>query len=177
MAEKSLSDLPRDLRMLYTKGHDALQRDNFDYAIDLFNQVLAKQPAVYDCRRALRAAQMKKAGGGSGFFKKMLSNASSSPLIAKGRVALMSDPAEALKIAEHVLNGDPTNSGAHRLVVEAATALELPRTAVLSLEVLAANSPKLNRQTSRYPNSSGVSHDIRICCKSADGTSNEFRGL
>ena len=44
MAEKSLNELPRELRMLYTKGHDALQRDNFDYAIDLFNQVLAKQP-------------------------------------------------------------------------------------------------------------------------------------
>ena len=142
MAEKSLSELPRDLRMLYTKGHDALQRDNFDYAIDLFNQVLAKQPGVYECRKALRTAQMKKAGGGSGFFKKMLSSAGSSPMVAKGHMALSKDPAEALQIAEHILNGDPTSSGAHKLVVEAATALELPKTAVLSLEILVANSPK-----------------------------------
>ena len=142
MAEKSLSELPRELRMLYTKGHDALQRDNFDYAIDLFNQVLAKQPAIYECRKELRTAQMKKAGGGTGFFKKMLSSASSQPLVAKGHMALAKDPGEALRIAEQILNGDPTNSGAHKLVVEAATALELPRTAVLSLEVLAANSPK-----------------------------------
>jgi tetratricopeptide (TPR) repeat protein len=142
MAEKSLSELPRDLRLLYTKGHDALQRDNFDYAIDLFNQVLAKQPAIYECRRELRAAQVKKAGGGSGFFKKMLSSAGSQPLVAKGHMALSKDPAEALKIAEQILNNDPTNSGAHKLVVEAATALELPKTAVLSLEILAANSPK-----------------------------------
>ena len=142
MAEKSLSELPRDLRMLYTKGHDALQRDNFDYAIDLFNQVLAKQPAIYECRKALRTAQMKKAGGGSGFFKKMLSSAHSQPLVAKGHMALGKDPAEALRIAEQILNGDPTNSAAHKLAVEAAAALELPRTAVLSLEVLAANSPK-----------------------------------
>ena len=34
MAEKSLNDLPRDLRVLHTKGHEAFQRDNFDYAID-----------------------------------------------------------------------------------------------------------------------------------------------
>ena len=60
MAEKSVSELPRDLRLLFTKGHDAMQRDNVDYAIDLFNQVLAKQPAIYDCRKALRMAQMKK---------------------------------------------------------------------------------------------------------------------
>ena len=71
MAEKGLNELPRDLRVLFTKGSEALQRDNFDYAIDLFNQVLAKAPAVYECRKALRTAQQRKAGDGGGFFKKM----------------------------------------------------------------------------------------------------------
>jgi tetratricopeptide (TPR) repeat protein len=142
MAEKMLNELPRDLRMLFTKGNDALQRDNFDYAIDLYNQILAKEPGLYDCRKALRTAQARKAGKGSGFFKKMLSSAGSQPHLAKGHMALGKDPAEALKIAEQVLNSDPTNSGAHKLVVEAATALELPKTAVLSLEILVANSPK-----------------------------------
>jgi tetratricopeptide (TPR) repeat protein len=142
MAEKSLNELPRELRMLFTKGNEAMQRDNFDYAIDLFSQTLAKDPAVYECRKALRTAQMRKAGGGSGFFKRMLSSAGSSPLLAKGHMALSKDPAEALKIAEQILNGEPLSSGAHKLVVEAATALELPKTAVMSLEILAANSPK-----------------------------------
>ena len=54
MAEKSLNELPRELRMLFTKGNDALQRDNFDYAIDLFNQILAKEPALFECRKVLR---------------------------------------------------------------------------------------------------------------------------
>jgi tetratricopeptide (TPR) repeat protein len=40
------------------------------------------------------------------------------------------------------LNGDPANSGAHRIVVEAATAMEMPRTAVMSLDILLKNSPK-----------------------------------
>ena len=69
MAEKSLNELPRDLRMLFTKGNDAMQRDNLDYAIDLFNQVLAKQPAVFECRKALRTAQMRKAGSGQRFLQ------------------------------------------------------------------------------------------------------------
>jgi tetratricopeptide (TPR) repeat protein len=142
MSEKTLNDLPRDLRMLFTKGNDALQRENLDYAIDLFNQILAKEPALYDCRKALRTAQMRKAGKGGGFFKKMLSSAGSQPLVAKGHMALSKDPAEALKIAEQILNGDPHSSAGHKLVVEAATALELPKTAVMSLEVLFANSPK-----------------------------------
>ena len=53
----------------------------------LFSQVLEKEPAFYECRKALRAAQFKKAGdgGGSGFFKKMMSGAGSSPQIAKAK--------------------------------------------------------------------------------------------
>jgi tetratricopeptide (TPR) repeat protein len=141
MAEKSLNDLPRDLRVLYTRGSDALQRDNFDYAIDLFNQVLAREPGLHECRKALRTAQLRKAGGGGGFFKRVLSSASSSPMIAKGEIALRKDPADALQVAEQILNGDPNNSAAHRLVVKAAMALEMPRTAVMSLEILFKNSP------------------------------------
>ena len=160
MAEKSLNELPRDLRMLFTKGNDALQRENFDYAIDLFNQILAKEPGLFECRKALRTAQMRKAGSGRGFFKKMLSNAGSQPMVAKGHMALSKDPAEALKIAEQILNGDPHSSGAHRLVVEAATALELPKTAVLSLEILAANSPKDRDVAIKFANALADSGEV-----------------
>ena len=76
MAEKSLNNLQRDVRVLFTKGQDALQRDNFDYAIDLFNQVLVREPGLYECRKLLRNAQLKKAGGGGGFFKRVLNSAS-----------------------------------------------------------------------------------------------------
>jgi tetratricopeptide (TPR) repeat protein len=142
MAEKSLMELPRELRLLYTKGNDAMARENFDYAIDLFNQVLQKEPGQHECRRALRTAQLRKAGSGSGIFKKMWSNASSAPLLGKGQMALRKDPVEAMRIAEQILNNDPHNSAAHRLLVEAASALEMPNTAVLSLEILAGGAPK-----------------------------------
>ena len=137
MAEKNVNEISRDARLLFTKGGEAAQRENIDYAIDLFNQVLEKEPAFYDCRKALRAAQFKKAGaGGGGFFKKMLSGAGSSPQVAKAKMVLGKNPAEAMAIAEQILNGDPNNSAAHRIIVDAANALELPRTAVLSYEML-----------------------------------------
>jgi len=41
-----------------------------------------------------------------------------------------------MAIAEQILNGDPENSSAHRIIVDAAQALELPRTAVLSTKRL-----------------------------------------
>jgi tetratricopeptide (TPR) repeat protein len=143
MAEKKISEIPRETRMLFIKAGEAAQRDNLDYAIALFNQALEKEPAFFDCRKALRAAQFKKAGaGGRSFFKKMLSGAGSSPQVAKARLALNKNPAEAMAIAEQILNGDPNNTAAHRIIVEAATALELPHTAVLSYETLADHSPK-----------------------------------
>src|SRR5215470_953676 len=105
MAEKNLSEISREVRMLYQKGNDALIRENYDYAIDLFNQVLDKEPTLFDARKALRSAQAKKSGGGGGFLKKAWSSASSSPMVAKGQLALRKDPAEALQIAEQILNG------------------------------------------------------------------------
>jgi tetratricopeptide (TPR) repeat protein len=143
MAEKTVNEVSREARLLFTKGSEAAQRDNTDYAISLFNQVLEKEPAFYDCRKALREAQFKKAGsGGTGFFKKMMSGAGSSPQIAKAKMVLGKNPGEAMAIAEQVLNGDPNNSSAHRIIVDAAQALELPHTAVLSYESLVKNSPK-----------------------------------
>ncbi len=142
MAEKSLRDLPRDLRGLYTRGHDALVRDNFDYAVDLFMQVLHRDPAFYEVRKELRAAQAGKVGSGGGFFKKMIGTASASPMVAKGQMALRNNPAEALHLAEQILSSDLNNLHAHRIAVEAANMLAMPRTALMSLEVLYRHAPK-----------------------------------
>ena len=143
MPEKNLNEIVRDARSLYTRGMEALSHDNFDYAITLLNQVLETEPGFYDCRKALRDAQFRKAGaGGSGFFKKMWSGAGNSPQIAKAKMALGKNPAEAMVIAEQILNGDPNSSAAHRIIVDAGTALELPRTVAMSYETLAKNSPK-----------------------------------
>jgi tetratricopeptide (TPR) repeat protein len=142
MSEKSVNDIPREVRPLFTKGNDALSRDNFDYAISLFSQVLVKEPRIFECRKLLRRAQRSKAASSGGFFKKVLNSAGATPLVAKAQLALRSDPAGALGIAEQVLSSDPNSSAAHRIVVEAATAMEMPRTAAMSLEVLARNHPK-----------------------------------
>jgi len=143
MPEKTLNDLPRELRMLHTKAFEALQRDNFDYAIELFGQILEKEPTNYDCRKSLRAAQHGKSGGkGGGFFKRAMSSAGSSPMVAKGQMALRKNPVEAISIAEQILNGDAQSAGAHKLLAEAALAADMPRTALLSYEILFEKSPK-----------------------------------
>lgn len=142
MAEKTLNDLPRDLRMLYTKGFEAYQRENFDYAIEMFTQILAKEPAVFEIRKTLRQAQTAKSGTGGGFFKRAFSNASSSPMVAKAQMAMRKSPLEAMQIAEQILNADAQNASAHKLIAEAALASDMPRVAVMSLEILVKNAPK-----------------------------------
>ena len=143
MADKTLNQVGGEVRKLFAKGTEALARENADYAIALLNQALDQEPAFFDCRKALRDAQFRKAGAGSsGFFKKMLSGAGSSPQIAKAQLALRSNPGAAMSAAEQVLNNDPNSSAAHRIIVEAAIALELPKTAFLSYETLIRNSPK-----------------------------------
>lgn len=142
MPEKSLNQIPKSSRDLYEKGKAALGRNNLDYALALFNQVLQNEPSFYDCREALRAAQLKKAGSGTSFFKRVLGTASSSPLVAKGQLLLRNNPIDAIHVAEQILNGDPNNVHAHKLLAEAALYADYPRTAVLSLEIASKNSPK-----------------------------------
>ena len=143
MAEKQLNELSPDQRRLYAKAVEAAQRENFDYATTLFCQVLKTEPGLFEARKALRAAQTARSAGESkGFFKKMMSNAGSSPQITKAKMTLSKNPAEAMAIAEEVLNGDANNPFAHRIIVDAAMALELPQTAVLSLETMVRLAPK-----------------------------------
>ena len=143
MAEKTINEIPPDLRRMHTKAVEAAQRENDDYALTLFSQVLEKEPGLFEARKALRAVQARKSGGaGGGFFKKMMSGGGALPQIGKAKMALNKNPAEAMAIAEQVLNGDAHNASAHRLIVDAAMALGMPRTAVLSLETMVKNAPK-----------------------------------
>ncbi len=142
MPEKTVSEISREFRELYQKGTVALQRQNFEYAIAIFKNVLDNEPAFFECRQALRVAQFKEAGGKSSIFKKLVGGASSSPLVAKAQMALRKNPLEAIQVAEEILIKDPSNSSAHKIVAEAALDADLPKTACLSLEILLKGSPK-----------------------------------
>jgi tetratricopeptide (TPR) repeat protein len=141
MPEKGLREVPHALRERYDKAVAAIQKNNLDYALALLEQLLQAEPGFYDAREALRAAQFRKAGGRGTLLKRVFGTASASPLLAKAQLTLRGNPLEALRTAEQVLGGDPGNAAAHRIVAAAALAADLPRTAVLSLEILFKNNP------------------------------------
>lgn len=143
MPEKALNAIPRDQRDQYQKAVTAIQRNNFDYAVSILSQVLANEPGFFDARQALRAAQFKRGGGGqTSFFKKMIGGATAQPALAKAQLTMRKNPLEAIQQLEEVLNNDPQNAGAHKLLAEAAAAAELPRTAQLSLEIVYKQNPR-----------------------------------
>lgn len=142
MPEKRTHQIPASLRELYEKGMQAIERQNLDYAITILSQVLEKEPGFYDAREALRAAQFKRAAAGTGFFRKAFSKASASPLLAKAQLGLHSNPLDAIRILEQVLNADPQSVTAHKMLAEAALAADLTRTAVLSFEIAHKHSPR-----------------------------------
>lgn len=141
MPEKSLRDIPRSLREQYEKGKAAFERNNLDYAITILTAVLEQEPAFYDCREALRATQFRRANAsGTGFFRKLISK--TNPRLAKALAVWRREPLSALKDCEQVLNGDPNNLAAHRILADAALQAGLPRTALLSLEIVHRQAPE-----------------------------------
>src|SRR5688572_13181706 len=136
MPEKPLNAIPRPQRDLYEKGLAAFNRNNLDYAISILAAVLKIEPGFFEARQTLRAAQFKKAGSQSGFFKKTIGGATSQPALAKGQLVLRKNPLEAMNVAEEILSSDPNSTGAHKLLAEAALAAGLPKTAILSLEII-----------------------------------------
>jgi len=142
MPDKSANEVPRDVRDLYIRGSQALQRQNLDYAITFFTQALQREPGFLECRQHLRAAQFKKSGGSTSFFKKIVGGAGLQPLIAKAQMTKGKNPLEAMQIAEQILESDPSNSSAHKIIAECAMESDFPKTACFAYEILLKNSPK-----------------------------------
>lgn len=141
MPEKNLNEIPKPLRDQYEKGLTAIERSNLDYAIELLLTILKSEPGFLVCREALRKAGQKKAGAGSGLFKRIVSSAGSGPTLARAKFMVESQPLEALALTEQVIAGDPRNTMAHDLFTRAAMAADLPRTALLSLVAMRQESP------------------------------------
>ena len=119
MAEKTADNINKLARDFYNKALAALERNNLDYSIELFQQALAIEPNFTQGRKFLRAAQMKRAESAGG-FKRMMTAAKTAPLMTKAKMAVSKNPTEAMGLAEQVLSEDPKNGQALLLLAEAA---------------------------------------------------------
>jgi len=135
------------VRQLWEKGYDTLEKKNYDYAMLLLAEALEKEPAFFDCRMALRAAQIKKHEN-AGRLAKMVAAAGNAHHIAQAKIALKrKNYFSAMAHAEKILCSDPESSVGHRVIVDAGQALDLPQTIISSLQMLKKANPKDNKIT------------------------------
>lgn len=117
------------------KAKQASERHNHDYAISLLKQLVAELPEQLELRRLLRANELFKFRSGSCMARKMAS-LKVAPTGMKAKGALKKDPDEAMKLAEEMLEIDPTNETANETLAEAADAKNLPEIGILAYETL-----------------------------------------
>jgi tetratricopeptide (TPR) repeat protein len=141
MAEVTTETADRRARDFHNKALAALERNNLDYAIEMFQQCLAIEPNFTQSRKFLRATQMKRAES-SGKFKHMMATARVTPLIGKAKMAAGKNPTDAMTLAEQALSEDPKNGQALSILAEAAEAAGFPETAAQTLETYTKISPR-----------------------------------
>ncbi|MEY4939294.1 MAG: hypothetical protein RIQ93_1029 [Verrucomicrobiota bacterium] len=141
MAEIPVTALdPRHQKMI-ENARVALDRGNFDYALEVTTQVLKAAPGCVAVRRLQRAAQLKNAGPASrgGFMAKMSSGLSSAPFVFGGG---KKDPAKLMEAAEVLLSKDPNNIPALKRLAEGAQGLGLLETVAFALDAVREIEPE-----------------------------------
>jgi tetratricopeptide (TPR) repeat protein len=120
------------LRALVDKAMGSIQKGNPDYAIEICQNILGKEPGCLDVRKTLRKAQLekaKKAGKGG-----LLSGMTVAPFSMLGGGLVKKDPVKAMEQAEKMLTANPKNAIAHKMIGQAASNLGLLNTAAFSFD-------------------------------------------
>ena len=142
MPEKDHNVVGMEARQLWERGYEQLEKKQWDYAMELLCMAVEKDPGFFECRMALRAAQVKKYENASSMAK-IAGTAANAHNMAQAKVALVrKNYFGALSHAEKVLCADPESSVAHRVIVDASSALDLPQTMISSLQMLKKVDPE-----------------------------------
>ena len=142
MAEVTIEHVSRRARELFEKGVAAVERNNLDYAMDMFTAALTLEPGFLKARKFLRAAEIK-------VFKTKkspalihaVSSVKGIGACLKTSSLLKKKPEEALKAAEALMRIDPLHLPFINLLVQAATAASMPEVAIQTLEVAKEHHP------------------------------------
>jgi pentatricopeptide repeat protein len=139
--EIELKDLDPRLRKQVENAQKSIGR-NAGYTIDICTNILQRQPGCLDVRKILRTAQKRSAGGKTSGFGRLLGSVTSAPFAFKASTQLKKDPKAAMETAEKMLNSDPSNTSAHRMLGQAAEALGLWETAAYAYATVKELDPK-----------------------------------
>ncbi len=124
---------PGTVEKLRKKAGEAVGAKNYDYALQLYQQILAAYPDSAADRKYLRTVQRKVflEKGGTGTFGKFMGKMT----LAKIEAAKLSkNPQKIFEEAERILERDPFNLAALKALGDAAATLHMEETAVYTYE-------------------------------------------
>lgn len=141
MPDQILKDLDPRLQKQVQSAEQSIQRGNANYAIDICSGILQKHPGCVDVRKILRKAQ-KKAAAAKGKGSKMFSGVTNAPFMMKANSQVKKDPLQAMETAEKMLNVNPANVPALKLLSQAAQEADFPETAIAAMKDIKEVEPK-----------------------------------
>jgi tetratricopeptide (TPR) repeat protein len=110
----------------------ALERGQYDYVLEVAEEIMRVAPGCLAVRRLQRSAQLRRWGRRGRWLRIMRSRLGLVPLLWGNP----GTPAYRRAAADRLLELDPTNVGALRVLAEAALALAWPETAVFAREAV-----------------------------------------
>ena len=133
MPVKKEQDLAPSLRQLWSKAAEAIELQNFGYAISLLRAILKQEPEFLIGRQLLRRTERSK----NKLQKKTSFLIPASAIwIMKAQRQLKKDPRRAVEMIEEILEHEPSNRQANLVLKEAALAAGWPVVAVFALQTL-----------------------------------------
>ncbi len=142
MPEELLKDLDPRLQKQVDNADKAIEKGNPTYAVEICQGVLQRHPGCLEVRKILRRAQKKAVGGKSQGVTRFLQSVTTAPFMLKNASLVKKDPKAALEQAEKLLNANPANVAALRLLGQASEALEFWGTAVFAYESIREVEPQ-----------------------------------
>ena len=137
MPEISAKELNTRLRKRFENASVALDRENFEYTVEICSDILKTEPGCLEVRKLLRRAQQSIYANGRSLGRKILGSVEAWLMIAYGQPYVKKDPKKAMVFGERSLNRNPFSARALSLVAAGGQELELHETVVYCLKSVA----------------------------------------
>ena len=142
MPEIVVSELDERNLKRFENANLAIDRGNYEYAIDLCLELLAAHPGLLEARMLLRRAQQSRYTARLGVVGRIANGIACSLHTSRGRSLLRKNPAGAAYSGEKALSRNPFHQGALLLVADACSRLGLERSAGFCLSSVVERAPR-----------------------------------
>jgi tetratricopeptide (TPR) repeat protein len=142
MAETSVAALDPRLQKQVESARVAYGRGNFDYTVTLCRSILKETPNCLSVRKLHRTAAQRLRHGSGSPFAATVGVMSNSPFVFRPDALPEKEPLAAVENSEEMIETDPDDVAALRLLGAAASALGWRETAVFAYESICERLPR-----------------------------------